>query len=130
MTTEKDLLHTTRGDALEAAREAKRAEWFRDRKWRVATELTYQRVILEDGEMVTDQGEFWLTGALRFKTPLGHRGAHGFFVVEVDPVTGEDLVPLVQETFGHEALASAKERFGSIDTLPAPRRTAPKRRTR
>jgi len=79
-----------------------------------------------DGVTITyDHGEFWVTAPGTFKTPLGNQGRHGFLIREVDPQTGADLDPAVDEAFGHILLTSAVALYKAVRDLPAEQRKEP-----
>jgi hypothetical protein len=108
-------------DVLRQAREDKFDAWFKDRRWRVAEEMTGTRTF--QGATITyDSGEFWVDPPAKFLTPLGHPGRHGFVIVEVAP-DGSDLE--AKAAFGDTALKVAAERYGAIINLPERRRAKP-----
>jgi hypothetical protein len=123
---------TSRGDAVKATRQRQMDTLFKDRRWRVMTEVTEERrTAASDGSgerdrVVLDHGEFWVDAPGIFQTPLGHKGRHGFLLTELDPATGADLDPPVRMTFGHDLLLKAQEEYGQIRDLPVkPRPAAP-----
>jgi hypothetical protein len=115
---------TARGAALRQIQQDRFDSWFRDRRWRVRTELNG----LQDREGIPvqyDHGEFWVDPAGEFKTPFGHKGRHGFSICEVDPQTGADLEPRVSAAFGHKVLALAAGHYEAIRDLPDKARSTP-----
>jgi hypothetical protein len=113
-----------RGAALARSRMERFDAWFKDRRWRVRTEVTEVRE--KDGSSVVyDHGEFWVRPPEKFRTPFGNEGRHGFLIREVDPATGRDLDPAVDVAFGHILLVSAVQRYGAIRDLPAEQRKIP-----
>lgn len=77
---------TPRSSALRRSREDKMAQWFGQRRWRVAIELTF-----ENSDIVVHEGEFWVKGGKVFRTPFGNKGTHGYIMQEVNPETGRDV---------------------------------------
>jgi hypothetical protein len=117
----------SRSESLRTARAAELASWFRDRRWRVMTEVSGTATLPESECTITyDHGEFWIGNPYLFRTPLGHNGRHGFLLRELDPQTGADTSQISMASFGHDVLVKAQERFGAITgELPAPRRHPP-----
>jgi hypothetical protein len=111
-------------ERMKRAREKQFADWFERRHWRVATEIMGCRT--RDGiTILYDHGEFWVQHPGVFKTPLGHRGKRGFLVRETD-ANGVDVVPASVQAFGHLALKTAGEKYGTIRGLPPePRKDPP-----
>jgi hypothetical protein len=117
--------NSSRSAALARSRTERFDSWFKDRRWRVRTEMAGTRE-REGATVVYDGGEFWVTPPEVFKTPLGHRGRHGFLIREVSPQTGDDLVPFTDVAFGHATLTDACVRYSAVRDLPAePRKTPP-----
>jgi hypothetical protein len=113
------VTETGRSAALRSARERRMAEWFKDRRWRVAAELTFQ-----NKDMRVVQGEFWVAEGKVFRTPFGNKGTHGYILQEVDPATGDDLWDDVKHepsraSFGWVTISSAARMYpGSIAEVP------------
>lgn len=107
-----------RSAALKAARGRRMAGWFKDRKWRVASELTF-----ENDDLRVEAGEFWVKGGKVFKTPFGNKGSHGYILQEVTP-DGSDLWNAETHepsrvSFGWVTIKSASEMYpGSIAEVP------------
>lgn len=115
-----------RGQRLREAREAKMAEWFQHRRWRVCTELTS-----ESEDLVVRGGEFWVRNGKVFRSPFGNKGTHGYILQEIDVASGLDrwrAVPSsqggneaepVRAPFGWVTINHASEMFpGSIVQVP------------
>jgi hypothetical protein len=115
--TSADLGFRTRSQSLAAARQARFDKWFKDRKWRVATERTGES---RDGDVVVtyDHGEFLVAEPGEFQTPLGNRGRHGFLIQEVDPATGTDIEGSLA-AFGLATLRNAAREHGSCEVPEA-----------
>jgi len=111
-------------EALKMSRQQKFNDLFRGRRWRVQTEKSGPSVI--GGIRVRyDCGEFWIDPPGVFQTPLGHKGRHGFVLIEVD-ADGRDVVPLRRIALGYAAIRGAAEHFGAIaGELPEPRSHPP-----
>jgi hypothetical protein len=109
-----------RSVALRAAREQRMVEWFRDRHWRVCTELMY-----ETADISVKQGEFWILGGKVFRTPFGNKGTHGYILQEVERGTGADIwrgTEPSRASFGWITISHAAEMFpGSIAGEVPPR---------
>lgn len=115
---------TGRGAALARSRMERFDTWFRDRRWRVRSEVTEVRE-QEDSVVIYDQGEFWVRPPEKFRTPFGNEGRHGFLIREIDPATGEDLDPVNDVAFGHILLVSAVSAYGAVRDLPPEQRKIP-----
>jgi hypothetical protein len=95
------------------------AEWFKDRRWRVCTELGF-----EHDDMVVRNGELWVKNGKVFKTPFGNKGTHGYILQEVNPDTGLDVWDDKKHEpsrapFGWVTIKHADEMFpGSIVEVP------------
>lgn len=115
-----DDQQASRGDALRRSREGRMAEWFKDRRWRVAIELAF-----ETPDIVVDGGEFWTKDDKVFRTPFGNKGKHGYIMQEVNPDTGLDVWDDEKHepsrvTFGWVTIKHAADMFpGSIAEVPA-----------
>lgn len=105
-----------RGEALRQRREARFDSWFRDRRWRVCTEITGDRVS-DTGIVRYSGGFFRMDPPGIFQTPLGHKGRAGYLIQEVDPDGGDRDVPPVP--FGRRTLEHAIEKYGAVSGLPA-----------
>jgi hypothetical protein len=95
------------------------AEWFKNRRWRVASELSF-----EDADRRVEAGEFWIKGGKVFRTPFGNKGTHGYILQEVNPDTGMDVwddkghAPS-RAAFGWVTIKAASDMFpGSIAEMP------------
>jgi hypothetical protein len=92
---------STRGEALLATRNKKMAELFKGRKYRVA-----QKVDLPQGQV--------------FVTPFGHKGRHGYVLIEVqaDNAT-QDASPEFRFVIGETVIKVAHEEYEALrDGLP------------
>ena len=113
-----------RAEYLRSSSRQKFEQWFKDRHWRVCTEMTGNRV--KDGYIVIYyKGFFQVTPPGTFQTPLGHRGRSGYLIQETD-AGGTDLPGTEPVPFGRAALLHAIEEFGLVKDLPKrdPRRRA------
>ena len=127
----------SRSEIARDAREASLRSWFGKRRWRVMSEFSGERrkqlprkpgAPQQVAVLVYDQGEFWITSPHGvFQTALGHKGRHGFLIVELDPGTGKDLEPQVVVSFGHGVLAKAQEMYDCFPLgLPSERKRPPR----
>jgi hypothetical protein len=91
------------------------AAWFKDRRWRVMTELS-GGVTMQGAKVTYARGAFEIAQPGVFVTPLGNRGRHGYVIIE----TGEDGadVPGSARVFGEAALRRAQQAHGTITGLP------------
>lgn len=101
-------------------RERRMQEWFGSRRWRLCTELTYERESIS-----VHQGEFWILAGKVFRTPLGNKGTHGYILQEVDPATGADMFlesGPSRASFGWGAISKAAEMFPNsiVEVPPCP----------
>jgi len=112
--------------ALHASSEEKYLSWFRDRHWRVSTEITGDRT--KDGHKIFYfKGFFQVEGPGVFQTPLRHKGRKGYLIQETG-ADGKDLPGTKPVPFGRTVLERASGQFGHITGLPKrdPRRRAGK----
>lgn len=91
------------------------APWFENRRWRVMTE-TSGNVTLGGVNIGYAVGEFHIDQPGVFVTPMGHRGRHGFLVIETDDA-GRDI-PGSEQAFGEATLRRASAAFGTVSGLP------------
>lgn len=104
-----------RSSTLKESRQQKFDQWFKDRKWRVAAEISGTRE--QDGNTFRyHKGYFQIDRPGVFQTPLGHKGRAGYMLHEVD-ADGSDI-PDSLAAFGRIALESAIKAYGSVTGLP------------
>lgn len=91
------------------------AGWFAARRWRVRAELN--GTMTDRGVKITyTGGAFEVDRPGAFATPLGHRGRHGYAIIEVD-ADGKDI-PGTSAAFGEALLRRASRAYGTISGLP------------
>ncbi len=108
------LLFTPRSANIRSGKSAKFAAQFKDRLWRICTELNG----IGPAGRCRD-GEFWLNAGETVQTPFGNRTRHGYIIQEVSQ-DGRDLSTR-PVAFGPQTLRRAAELYGSVVNLPAPR---------
>lgn len=91
------------------------APWFENRRWRVETELN-GTVTIGGVKFTYDKGAFEVEPPGVFVTPLGHRGRHGYVIIEVD-ADGRDI-PGTGTAFGDATLRRASKAYGTVTGLP------------
>lgn len=91
------------------------AHWFKDRRWRVRTELD-GTVTLGGVKITYDKGVFEIDPPGCYVTPLGSRGRHGYVIIETG-ADGRDI-PGSGTAFGGAALFRAQRAYGTITGLP------------
>jgi hypothetical protein len=92
------------------------ASWFRDRRWRVMTELN-GGVTMAGTTVTYARGAFEIAPPGVYVTPLGSRGRRGYVIIETDG-DGNDI-PGTGTAFGEAALRRASAAWGTITGLPA-----------
>ena len=91
------------------------APWFEKRRWRIIDEIS-GNVALGGVGIAYANGEFQIDQPGVFVTPMGHRGRHGFLVIETDDA-GQDI-PGSEQAFGEATLRRANDAFGTVSGLP------------
>jgi hypothetical protein len=89
--------------------------WFSGRRWRVLTEVDGAKLV-SGVTVIYRQGAFEIPIPGVFVTPIGHRGRHGFLVIETDG-NGNDIAGS-EQAFGEAVLRRASENYGLISGLP------------
>lgn len=111
-----DLAAALEEVALVSSFEDRLAPWFKDRRWRVRTELDGS-VTLGGVKITYAKGAFEIAQPGVYVTPLGSSGRKGYVIVETDG-DGHDI-PGTGTALGEAALRRAQEAFGTITGLPA-----------
>lgn len=103
----------SRSEALKAARQAAFDKWFKDRRWRIATEYDGEEHVAGKPVINYVRGEFHVVPPGKFETPLKHKGRHGFILQEVDPETGADIEGS-RTAWGIQVLRKAISQHGAV----------------
>lgn len=101
--------------------------WFgHGRRWRICTELNGPAELKSGASATFRNGHFTLDPPWSYLTPIGHRGASGVVLQEVDS-DGSD-VPGSRSAFGLQQLKRVSRQYpGCVTNLTTPRLTRAKR---